>query len=399
MASTKAFYSQIIAGHILALFFAQFLKTLPDAAIASELAILEQAPDRMGQVLAQKEDIRRAVERFAKRKTYWAVVGSGPNKAAADEIRIKLSELCYKTISTDIVENKKHIDLSAEPLILVCAAGNPEAVLGDIVKDVAIFKAHKAAVTVFADADEGRFDGLADAVIRIPRSPLPLPVILNTVAGHLWGYYAAMSIDEDALFLKTYRSQINRTMVEQDKRKLPFMSGSQTGISAGSSVIFHPDSMNEETRGLFFTSVKTVSDIVLLLKYVVGKLPLEDYRHDFKNGGDLLSPIDLLDISLGQAIDELSVPSTPSGIRQDGHGGNEPQGRIASRHSLQSAEGAEHLHKDAGRQNHSELNRFSRPSPRSGAIPCMASTISMRTATPGMKRPSPSINGAASPWR
>lgn len=309
VASTKAFYSQIIAGHILALFFAQFLKTLPDAAIASELAILEQAPDRMGQVLAQKEDIRRAVERFAKRKTYWAVVGSGPNKAAADEIRIKLSELCYKTISTDIVENKKHIDLSAEPLILVCAAGNPEAVLGDIVKDVAIFKAHKAAVTVFADADEGRFDGLADAVIRIPRSPLPLPVILNTVAGHLWGYYAAMSIDEDALFLKTYRSQINRTMVEQDKRKTSFYERIADRdfrrLIRDFSSRFH----ERRNQGAFsFTSVKTVSDIVLLLKYVVGKLPLEDYRHDFKNGGDLLSPIDLLDISLGQAIDELSRP-------------------------------------------------------------------------------------------
>jgi glutamine---fructose-6-phosphate transaminase (isomerizing) len=39
-------------------------------------------------------------------------VGSGPNKSAADEIRIKLSELCYKTISSDYVEDKKHIDLS-----------------------------------------------------------------------------------------------------------------------------------------------------------------------------------------------------------------------------------------------------------------------------------------------
>ncbi|OPY10302.1 MAG: Glutamine--fructose-6-phosphate aminotransferase (isomerizing) [Syntrophus sp. PtaB.Bin001] len=309
VASTKAFYSQIIAGHILALCFAQFLRTLPDAAIAGELAILEQAPEKMGQVLSRKEEIQRAVERFAKRKTYWAVVGSGPNKAAADEIRIKLSELCYKTISTDIVENKKHIDLSAEPLIIVCAAGSPEAVVGDIVKDVAIFKAHKAAVTVFADADEDRFDGLADAVIRIPRSPSPLPVILNTVAGHLWGYYAALSIDEDALFLKNYRSRINRTMVEQDKRNASLYERIADRdfrqLIRDFSTQFH----ERRNSGAFsFTSVKTVSDIVLLLKYVVGKLPLEDYWTDFKNGGDLLSPIDLLDVSLGQAIDELSRP-------------------------------------------------------------------------------------------
>ena len=309
VASTKAFYSQIIAGHLLGLSFAQILKTLPDNSIAEELAILEQAPDAMGQVLAQREEIREAAERFAKRKTYWAVVGSGPNKAASDEIRIKLSELCYKTISTDIVENKKHIDLSAEPLIIVCAAGNPEAVMGDIVKDVAIFKAHKAAVMVFADADEGRFDGLADAVIRIPRAPLPLPVILNTVAGHLLGYYAALSIDEDALFLKEYRSQINRIMVEQDKRKASLYERIADRdfrrLIRDFSAQFH----ERRNSGAFsFTSVKTVSDIALLLKYVVGKLPLEDYWSDFKNSGDLLSPVDLLDISLGQAIDELSRP-------------------------------------------------------------------------------------------
>jgi glucosamine--fructose-6-phosphate aminotransferase (isomerizing) len=309
VASTKAFYSQIIAGHILALCFAQLLRTLPDTAIAGELAILEQAPDRMGQVLSQKEEIRRTVERFAKRKPYWAVVGSGPNKAAADEIRIKLSELCYKTISTDIVENKKHIDLSAEPLIIVCAAGSPEAVVGDIVKDVAIFKAHKAAVTVFADADEDRFDGVADAVIRIPSCPLPLPVILNTVAGHLWGYYAALSIDEDALFLKNYRSLINRTMVEQDKRNASLYERIADRDFRRLIRDFSSQFHERRNSGDFsFTSVKTVSDIVLLLKYVVGKLPLEDYWADFKNGDDLLSPIDLLDISLGHAIDELSRP-------------------------------------------------------------------------------------------
>ena len=96
-----------------------------------------------------------------RKKQYWAVVGSGINKVASDEIRIKLSELCYKTISSDIIEDKKHIDLSSEPLILVCAAGSPEMVLEDIVKDVAIFKAHSAAVVVITDEGEHRFDAVS----------------------------------------------------------------------------------------------------------------------------------------------------------------------------------------------------------------------------------------------
>ena len=218
VASTKAFYSQIVAGYVLALAFAQILKTRTDEFIAGELATLEKAPGLMQQVLEKKDEIRRSAERLAQQKKYWAVVGSGPNKAAADEIRIKLSELCYKTISSDFIEDKKHIDLSSEPLILVCAAGNPETVTGDVVKDTAIFKAHKASVVVFADEGETRFDRIADSVIYVPKAPMPLPVILNTLAGHLWGYYAASAIDDDAAFFREFRNEMSLAVVEQDHK-------------------------------------------------------------------------------------------------------------------------------------------------------------------------------------
>jgi glucosamine--fructose-6-phosphate aminotransferase (isomerizing) len=53
----------------------------------------------------------------------------------------------------------------------------------------------------------------------------------------------------------------------------------------------------------------TVSDLSLLAKYAAGKLPLEDFWDDFEtDNGRISSPIDLLDISFGQAIDELSRP-------------------------------------------------------------------------------------------
>ena len=249
------------------------------------------------------------MERLAKGKRYWAVVGSGPNKAAADEIRIKLSELCYKTISADVVENKKHIDLSAEPLIIVCAAGSPETVMGDIVKDVAIFKAHKSAVVVFADEGEERLNAIADAVIPIPRAPLPLPVILNTMAGHLFGYYAACSIDADALFLREFKSHLNLIMVEQAKRNLSVYEGIADGRLRRLVNDFTDHFQRRKNQGDFSEAgVRTISDLVLLLKYAAGKLPLDDFRHDFPGAGEPASPIDLLDVTLGHTVDELSRP-------------------------------------------------------------------------------------------
>lgn len=308
VASTKAFYSQIVAGAILSLAIASLLSSLSQEQLAKELRILEEAPAKMKEMLSRKEAIQAAVAKTVQTRRYWAIVGSGPNKVAADEIRIKLSELCYLTISSDVVENKKHIDLSAEPLIIVCASGSPEAVVGDIVKDVAIFRAHKASVVVFADERDSRFDAVADAVIPIPRAPFPLSVILNTMAGHIFGYYAACAIDDDALFLREFKSRLDAVIVDQSRKNLSaYESYTDENLRAPVNQ-FAGEFLARKNQGRFSQGgVQTISDLALLLKYVGGKLPLDDFRHDFPESGEM-APVDLLDAALGRAVDELSRP-------------------------------------------------------------------------------------------
>ena len=308
VASTKAFYSQIIAGQILALFFAQLMKTKSNDFIASELKNLEEIPQLMVRVFEKRSEIAASVGKTISKK-YWAVVGSGPNKAAADEIRIKLSELCYKTISVDIIENKKHIDLSAEPLILVCAAGNPQPVMEDIAKDVAIFKAHKAAVVVFAQEGDKRFDKIADAVIGIPAASGNLSVILNAFAGHLWGYYAACAIDEEAQIFRKFRNRLNSVMSEQTKSDYTIYDRINDVRLRYLINDFYQTFNAKRNDGAFnLLGVKTISDLALLLKYAAGKLPLEDFYHEFKSENNFISPLDLLDVTVGRAIDELTRP-------------------------------------------------------------------------------------------
>ncbi|MBN2397754.1 MAG: SIS domain-containing protein, partial [Deltaproteobacteria bacterium] len=309
VASTKAFYSQIVAGYIIALFLAQSLGSLPDDLTAGVLESLEQAPDMMNRVIAGRDHIREAASSLAGKKRYWAVVGSGPNKVAADEIRIKLSELCYKTISSDIVEDKKHIDLSSEPLIIACVAGTAHYVLEDIVKDVAIFKAHAASVVVIADEKETAFDGVADSVIRVPKAPFPVSVILNTLAGHLWGYYAACGINEDAEFIRDFRKRLLLKTDELDARD-GLLVEKLTDHGLHKLIDEFSASFHARRSEGFFSSlgVDVASDITLLLKYASGKLPLEEFRMDFRAKQVSPSPLDMLDISLGRAIDELARP-------------------------------------------------------------------------------------------
>ncbi len=309
VASTKAFYSQVVAGYVLALYFARSLGTVTDEFATRKLAGLERCPELMNRVIAQRETIRNAAWESVKRKRYWAVVGSGPNKVASDEVRIKLSELCYKTISSDIVEDKKHIDLSSEPLILVLAAGNPEPVMGDIVKDVAIFKAHASSVVVVTEEGEKRFDGIADAVIPVPSSDYPATVILNTLAGHLWGYYAACSINEEATILREFRSALVRQVQDMEAKGYSLFEKTDDPdfhrTIEDFSSLFH----GRKNNGFFASlSADIAADIALLLKYVTGKLPLEEFRNDFKEKRVSSSPLDMLDITLGRAIDELVRP-------------------------------------------------------------------------------------------
>ena len=150
----------------------------------------------MREVLARREVVADAARRFAPTKRYWAVVGSGVNKVAAEEVRIKLSELCYKSIACDVIEDKKHIDLSSEPLILVCAAGLAGSTADDVGKEIAIFRAHKATPIVIADDGDVRYP--ASAMIPVPPVDPALGFMLSAMAGHLFGYEAALAIDATA---------------------------------------------------------------------------------------------------------------------------------------------------------------------------------------------------------
>src|SRR5690606_8070005 len=209
VASTKAFYAQIAAGFLLATAIAQEVPGAHGRAghRSEVLAGLRSLPEAMEATIGRREVIAEAARELAPSRRYWAIVGSGANQVAAEEIRIKLSELCYKAIASDSIEDKKHIDLSSEPLILVCAAGLSGSNADDVAKEVAIYRAHKATPIVIATEDEDRFNA-ALRVITVPYVQPELAFVLTTVVGHLFGYEAALAIDAQARPLREARGAI-----------------------------------------------------------------------------------------------------------------------------------------------------------------------------------------------
>jgi glucosamine--fructose-6-phosphate aminotransferase (isomerizing) len=310
VASTKAFYAQLTAGAVLALHMAAVTGARPAEYVAREIRELLGIPDKMRSVLAMRDAIQASAKRLAVTKTYWATVGSGANKTAADEIRIKLSELCYKTISSDYVEDKKHIDLSSEPLIIVCAAGTRESVLGDIVKDTAIFHAHKAATVVIAARGDDRFDLYGTDVFKVPEISEPYAPILNTLVGHLWGYYAALAINEGSRFIFDCRTRVQEILDDY------------IALGHNEYEVILENRFREQIAEFYnrFTKKRrengfppdmgldNATNITLLLKYLSGRLPVSDFEIDFMTKGTPANMLDIFFKALNQAINAMARP-------------------------------------------------------------------------------------------
>ncbi len=310
VASTKAFYSQIIAGAILGLYLAQQTRARSDAFISNEIKEMLEIPNHMEKILTLSPQIKESADRYALTRTYWAAVGSGPNKAAADEIRIKLSELCYKTISSDFIEDKKHIDLSSEPLIFVCAAGTRRTVINDIVKDTAIFRSHKALPIVIADENEDRFDPYAEEVIHVPSVSEHFAPILNTLVGHLWGYYAALSINEGSKFFYDFRRDLQDAIAQYQKNQMDLYEIALEKSFREKIIQFYKEFRSRQASNQLSATlgIQTATNLALMLKYLAGRLPLSDFELDFGIKGTAHNMFNKLFELLGESINCLARP-------------------------------------------------------------------------------------------
>ncbi len=309
VASTKAFYSQVVAGHLLAFAMSEVVSANENSGKEEILEALNSLPEAMEELLGIRGHISKLANQFAPPRRHWAIVGSGGNVIAAEEIRIKLSELCYKSIASDVIEDKKHIDLSSEPMILVCANGITGSTVDDIAKEVAIFRAHKAAPIVITDSEPNKFPDALD-VIPIPPTHPDLAFILATMAGHLFGYEAACSIDSQAQPLRVAHAVIENltndrltaNIVTPNDEVFDYLREDIRKVSN----FFFDELRNGRLNGHLeaSTSVRLAS----LLRYSLGEIPLDLYQIEFGRVGTPSLVIDELAKALVLAIEELTRP-------------------------------------------------------------------------------------------
>ncbi len=303
VASTKAFYAQIAASFLLAFALAEEFGIAIPSERNALLNALRELPTAMNSVLSLRLEIAQCAQRLAPPRRYWAVVGNGRNRIAANEVRIKCSELCYKSIACDGTEDKKHIDLSSEPLVLVCAAGLSGSTADDVAKELAIYRAHKAAPVAIVTEGDDRF-GVAVETISVPEVHADLAFVLSAMVGHLFGYEAALAIDASARPLREARAAIEATT---DQRAESLTSTSRLSIDL------------ERAAGVFFDGLRTggydgsleagtAVKLASLLRYATGVLPLDAYSIEYGKVGTPGIVIEDLMAALTVGIEQLTRP-------------------------------------------------------------------------------------------
>jgi glutamine---fructose-6-phosphate transaminase (isomerizing) len=314
VASTKAFYSQIAGGFLLATALGELYGgegTLATDAALQELARgLRELPAAMASTIERRAEIAAIAERRAPPKRHWALVGNGWNRIAAQEVRIKLSELCYKSIACDVTEDKKHIDLSSEPLVLVCAAGLAGSNADDVAKEIAIFAAHKATPIVFATEGERRFTAAAE-LFEVPRVHPALSFVLSAVAGHLFGYAAALAIDAQARPLRELRAAIER-LASGVSAPADQSGGPEDPLerlrreAGGCATAFQLELAARRYDGHLEASTAVV--LSELVQVVDGSVGLDEHARRRRRTASPAALIDDLVAALNRAIDELTRP-------------------------------------------------------------------------------------------
>jgi len=302
VASTKAFYAQIAAGFLLAWAIAEEVGGDVDPSL---VAALRELPTAMEATAARRAGIASAAQQLAPAKRYWAIVGNGTNRIAAEELRIKLCELCYRSIACDATEDKKHIDLSCEPLILVCAAGLEGSTADDVAKEVAIYRAHKASPIVVASDGQARF-AAALHVISVPETHPQLAFVLTALAGHLFGYEAALAIDAQARPLREARAAIEEAVGEHappDGDEL--LRSLQPDLVASATRFFDGLRSGAYDGNL---EASTAVRLASSYRYALGIAPLDAYQAELGRIGTPAVVVDDLTAALTQGIEELTRP-------------------------------------------------------------------------------------------
>jgi len=196
VASTKAFTSQLVALHLLALYMAQEHGTLGPEVIRRHIEELLLIPNIIEQALKASAPMEKVAERFYNR-TDFLFLGRGINYPIALEGALKLKEISYIHAEGYPAGEMKHgpIALIDERMPIVAIAPN-DHVFEKMIGNVQEAKARGGAVIAITSDGDPRMaavlDPDKDMIVPMPKTTALLTPIVMTIPLQLLAYHIAV---------------------------------------------------------------------------------------------------------------------------------------------------------------------------------------------------------------
>ncbi|MCX6136029.1 MAG: glutamine--fructose-6-phosphate transaminase (isomerizing) [Ignavibacteriales bacterium] len=191
VASTKAFTSQLVVLSLITILIARQRGLSEEAGREMGRALLA-LPEQVEAILKNTDHIKAVAERF-KDSTNALYLGRGYNFPVALEGALKLKEISYIHAEGYPAAEMKHgpIALIDEnmPVIIIAPKDNTYE---KIVSNVQEVKARKGRVIAIVNDDDRTLEGMAEYVIRVPRTLPCFAPILNIIPLQLLAYYIAV---------------------------------------------------------------------------------------------------------------------------------------------------------------------------------------------------------------
>ena len=191
VASTKAFTSQVTILTLIALLLGRMRKVGTDEGMRICRA-LRAIPGQIEEILRQNDAIKAIAAQYQGHRNF-LYLGRGYNYPVALEGALKLKEISYIHAEGYPGAEMKHgpialIDADM-PTVVICPT---DALFDKMLSNMQEVKARGGRILAVTDADNGQLDGLANHIIRIPKTLHMLSPLLTGVPLQLLAYHIAV---------------------------------------------------------------------------------------------------------------------------------------------------------------------------------------------------------------
>ena len=191
VASTKAFVTQLVALHLLALQLAQLRNTMTKEALLEDMTALAHLPIHMEKVLAREDDVRALAQHHVNARDM-LFLGRGLLFPIALEGALKLKEISYIDAEGYAAGEMKHgpialIDDAMPVLVLALPGPGYEKVISNLEET----RARGGRVLALVSDDDHSLDDQIEGVLRVPTSHQRTMPVLAVLPLQLFSYHVA----------------------------------------------------------------------------------------------------------------------------------------------------------------------------------------------------------------